>query len=88
MKRSELLKLSEEGLKLLKRPFQLRKEKKNLEGWVIEYEEKVVVLEAEINDLKAEEKLNVDSILDKVDDLDLAKRRLKQGEALMKELFD
>jgi len=88
MKRSELLKLSEEGLKLLKRPFQLRKEKKNLEGWVIEYEEKVAVLESEINDLKAEEKLNVDSILDKVDDLDLAKYRLKQGEALMKELFD
>ena len=88
MKRSKLLELSEEGLKLLKRPFQLRKEKKNLEGWVIEYEEKVAIFESEINDLKADEKLDVDKILDKVDDLDLAKRRLKQGEALMKELFE
>ena len=87
MKRAELLKLSEEGLKLLKRPFQLRKEKKSLEGWVIDCEEQVAVLESEINDLKAEENLDVDKILNKEDDLALAKRRLTQGEALMKELF-
>ncbi len=88
MKRSKLLKLGEDAKKILQLPFKLRKEQKALESWVLDYEEKVATLDAEINDLKAEEKLNPDTILDKVDELDLAKRRLKQGEALMKELFD
>ena len=87
MKRSELLKLGEDALKLIKLPFQLKKEKKSLESWVIDYEERVATLDAEISDLKAEEKLNVDKILDKVDEKELAERRLKQGEELMKELF-
>ena len=88
MKRSKLLKLGDDAKKILKLPFKLRKEQKALESWILDYEEKVATLEADINDLKAEEKLDTDKILDKVDDLDLAKRRLKQGEALMKELFD
>ena len=88
MKRSELLKLGEDALKLIKLPFQLKKEKKSLESWVIDYEERVATLDAEISDLKAEEKLNVDKILDKVDEKELAERRLKQGEELMKELFN
>ena len=88
MKRSDLLKLGEDALKTIKLPFKLKKEKKSLESWVLDYEEKVATQDAEIADLKAEEKLNTDSILDKVDERELAERRLKQGEELMKELFD
>jgi len=88
MKRAELLKMGEDAIKAVKLPFKIRKEKKNLESWVLDYEEKVATLESEINDCKADENLNVDRILDKVDDLELAQRRLRQGEELMKELFD
>jgi len=88
MKRADIIKLGEDALKAIKLPFQLKKEKKQLESWILNYEEKVATLEAEISDVKAEEKLDVDKILKKVDDLQLAERRLKQGEDLMKELFD
>ena len=87
MKRSELLKMSEAGLKLIKLPFKLRKEQKQLESWVIELEEKIATLDSEINDLKAAETLKVDSILNKEDERKLAERRLTQGQELMKELF-
>jgi len=86
--RKELLKMGEDAIKEVKLPFKIRKEKKQLEALILDYEERVATLESEINDLKAEETLNVDRILDKVDDLELAQRRLKQGEELMKELFD
>ena len=86
--RKELLKMGEDAIKAVKLPFKIRKEKKQLEALILDYEERVATLESEINDLKAEETLNVERILDKVDDLELAQRRLKQGEELMKELFD
>ena len=88
MKRSDLLKLGKDALKAVKLPFKLKKEKKNLESWILDYEEKVATLEQEISDLKADENMNVDKILDKVDECELAERRLKQGQNLMKELFD
>ena len=88
MKRSELLKMGEDALKAVKLPFKIKKEKKNLESWILDYEEKVATLEQEISDLKSDENMNVDKILDKVDECQLAERRLKQGQDLMKELFD
>lgn len=88
MKRRELLKLAEDGIKEVKLPFKLRKEKKNLESWVLDHEERIATLEAEIEDLKCKEDLSVDRILDKEDAKELAERRLKQGQELMKELFD
>ena len=86
--RKELLRLAEAGIKEVKLPFKLRKEEKQLESWVLDYEEKVATLEAEITELKCEEKLDVDKILDKVDDMELAQRRLKQGQELTIELFE
>jgi len=85
--RKELLKMVEGAIKEVKLPFKLRKEKKQLESWILDYEEKVATLEADITDIKCEDELNVDKILDKVDDLELAQRRLKQGQELMNELF-
>ena len=86
--RKELLKLAEAGVKAVKLPFKLKKEQKALESWVLDYEEKSATLESEIVDLKCKEELSVDLILDKVDEKELADRRLLQGLALMKELFD
>lgn len=88
VKRADLLKMGEDALKAVKLPFKLKKEKKNLESWVLDYEEKVATLDQEITDLKSDENMSVDKILDKVDEKELAERRLKQGQELMKELFD
>lgn len=85
--RKTLLKLTEEGVKAVKLPFKLRKEKKQLESWTIDYEEKVETLGSDITDLKCKEELDVEAILDKVDEKELAERRLKQGTVLMDELF-
>jgi len=85
--RAELLKMAEAGIKAVKLPFKLKKEKKNLESWILDYEEKIATLEQEITDLKCKEEMSVDDILDKQDELELAERRLKQGQALMEELF-
>jgi len=87
MKRSELLKMSEDAIIAVKIPFKIRKERKSLESYVLDYEEKVATLESDISDLKAKENLDVGKILDLIDDKDLAERRLKQGEALLEELF-
>ena len=87
-KRSALLKLGESALKEIQLPFKLKKEKKSLESWILDYEEKVATYDQEISEKKAEEKLDVEAILDKIDLRDLAERRLKQGQGLMKELFD
>ena len=65
----------------------VKKEKKSLEGWILDYEEKNAVLESEISDLKCGDELNTDKILDKVDELEFSQRRLKQGQELMDELF-
>jgi len=88
IKRSKLLQMGEDAIKAVKLPFILKKEKKNLELWVLEREQSVATLDAEINELKSTETLDTDAILNKIDEKELAERRLTQGEDLMKELFD
>lgn len=87
MTRKELLKLGEDALKQIKAPFKLAKEKKQLETWILEKEEKIAELESKVNEEKCKEVINFDTILNAEDELQLAKRRLKQGQDLMEELF-
>ena len=87
-KREQYLKATKEAIKLVKLPFKLRKEKKQLESWVIDREEDVATLENDIVELQSNETLDVDNILNKEDDLVLLKRRLDQGEKLYGELFE
>ena len=85
--RKQLLSIGKEALEAIKLPFKIRSEKKTLEQWILDKESLIAEAEYKIQEAKGEEKLDVDKILDKIDDLDLLKRRLKQGEDLMVELF-
>lgn len=85
--RKELLSIGKEALEAIKLPFKIKSEKKNLEQWILDKESAIAEMEYEIQTAKGEKELNTDKILDKMDDLELLKRRLKQGEDLMVELF-
>ena len=86
--REKLLKTTDDVKKSLKVPFQVRKDKKQLESWLIDKEEEEANLQLKIQEAKASDNLNIDNILDMIDDLELVTRRIKQGNALMKELFE
>jgi len=85
--REKLLKTADDVKKNMAVPFKVKKEKKELEVWIIGKEQKLAELESDLNDMKADDTLDVEAILYKQDDLALTKRQLEQGEALMKELF-
>lgn len=85
--RKELLAVGKEALEAIKLPFKIRSEKKNLEQWILDKETKIAEAEYKIQEAKGSKEIDFDLILDKEDDLELLKRRLKQGEDLMVELF-
>ena len=85
--RERLLKATDSVRDAIKIPFQVRKDKKSLESWIIDVEESIADLELRIEEAKGKESFNPDKILDLEDDLELKKRRLKQGETLMAEMF-
>ena len=86
--REKLLKSTDDVKKAIKVPFQVRKDKKTLESWIIDVESKIADLELDVEDAKSKDTLNVDYILDCMDNLELERRRLKQGNELMNELFN
>jgi hypothetical protein len=86
--RTKLLKTTDDVKKAIAVPFTVKKERKQLESWLLDKEQRIAELESEINDLKAADKLEADSILRKIDDLDLTTRKLNQGNTLLKELFE
>lgn len=85
--RKELLSIGKEALEAIKLPFKIKSEKKSLEQWILDKQAAIAVKEYDITAAKQDKELNVDKILDMVDDLDIMKRRLAQGEDLMVELF-
>lgn len=85
--RKDLLSKGKEALEAIKLPFKIRSERKNLEQWILDKETKIAELEYKIQEAKGKDEIKVDDILDKIDELDLLKRRLKQGEELMVELY-
>jgi hypothetical protein len=87
-KRIDLIKMGKEALDSLQAPFKVRKDKKELESWIIDREQKIAELENKIQELKgSKEEFNVNKILNAIDDLALEERRLKQGNELLEELF-
>lgn len=87
MKRIDLIKLGKEALDAVQAPFKVRKDRKNLEGWIIDREQSIAELENKIQELKGDPNFNVDSVLNAIDKLELENRRLKQGQQLLEELF-
>lgn len=86
--REKLLKSSQDALDAIKVPFQVRKDKKSLESWIITKEEEIATLELKLQEKKSSKSFDADGILDMQDDLALVKRRLKQGQQLLKEMFE
>ena len=88
MKRIDFIKMSKDVKDTLQAPFKERKDKKNLEAWLIDREQKIAELENKIQETKGAENFDVEKILEAIDDLQLEHRRLKQGQELLAELFD
>lgn len=88
MKRIDFIKLGKEAKEALQAPFKVRKDQKNLEAWIIDKEQKISELNDSIQELKGAAEFKVDMILKAIDDLALEERKLKQGQALLKELFE
>ena len=87
-KRIDFIKMAKDVKDTLQAPFKERKDKKNLEAWLIDREQKIAELENKIQETKSADNFNVEAILDAIDDLQLEKRRLAQGQELLAELFD
>ena len=85
--RKDLLSKGKEALEAIKLPFKIRSERKTLEQWILEKETRIAELEYKIQEAKGKDEIKVDGILDMIDELDLLKRRLKQGQELMVELY-
>lgn len=85
--RETILKKTDEAIEAIKLPFKIKKEKKELEKWILNKEEEMATLELKIADLKSSKDISIDKLLDIIDDLDLTKRRLIQGEYLLEELY-
>ncbi|HPR92060.1 MAG TPA: hypothetical protein PLR64_02285 [Candidatus Dojkabacteria bacterium] len=85
--RKDLLSKGKEALEAIKLPFKIRSERKTLEQWILEKETRIAELEYKIQEAKGNDEIKVDGILDMIDELDLLKRRLKQGQELMVELY-
>jgi hypothetical protein len=86
--REQLLKMTKDAKQALSVPFKVKKDKKTLETWLIGVEEKIANLEFKINELKGADNFDPEKILDSIDDLELAKRRFKQGELLLENMFE
>ncbi len=87
MKYADLLKLGKDAVDAIKAPFKVQKAKKNLESKVIDVEQSIAEAELDVQNAKAKDPIDLDTIVDKIDELDLKKRKLGQLEALQKELF-
>ena len=83
----EVLAMTKEKLDEALAPIRARSAKAKAELEIAKQQEKLVSLETEIHKLCAEKDLNFNSIADKIDQYELAERRLKQIEALVRELF-
>ena len=86
--REKLLKSSSDVKKAIKVPFQVRKDKKALESWIIDKESEIADHELAIEEIKSSDNFDPDKILDLSDELELKKRRLEQGQQLLKEMFE
>ena len=79
-KRIDLIKMGKEALDNLQAPFKVRKDRKELESWIIDREQKIAELENKIQELKgSKDNFDVEKILNAIDDLALEQRRLQQG---------
>lgn len=83
----ELIKLSKEKLDEALAPIRARAAKAKADLELAKTEEKMVALETDVQKLCAEQELNIDKIIAKIDEYDLLERRQKQVRQLITDLF-
>ncbi len=87
MKYKELLAMGKDAIDAIKAPFKVRTAQKNLESKVITVEQEIAEAEMDLQNAKSKDPIDLDTIIDKADELDLKKRKLGQLQALTEELF-
>lgn len=83
----ELIAMTKEKLDEALIPLRVRAAKAKADTELIKYEEKLVTLEAQINEECAKKELDFDKITTLLDDYDIAERRRGQIEDLVSKLF-
>ena len=83
----ELIGLSKEKLNEALAPIRARKVKTQAEMKKSEIDEKIVVLESEVQEMCSQQEINFDSLFDYLDKIALLERRKKQYDKILSELF-
>jgi hypothetical protein len=83
----DLVAMSKEKLDEAMVPLRVRAAKAKAEGEIIKLEERMISLEASINEQCAKKELNFSIIADQMDEYDLIERRLNQINSLVANLF-
>lgn len=83
----EIIAMSKEKLNEALAPIRARKVKTQAEMKKSEIDEKIVIIEAEIQEMCSEKDINFDNLFDKLDKIALLERRKKQYDKVLGELF-
>lgn len=83
----DLLKLGKDAIADIERPFKVKKEQKNLEMKILEFEQQIAKDELTIQEEKSKCPVDWDRVVSSINSLELNNRKLKQFQELEKEMF-
>lgn len=83
----EIIGMSKDKLNEALAPMRARKVKAQAEMKKSEIDEKIIVIETEIQEMCADKEINFDSLFDKLDKIALLERRKKQYDKVLNDLF-
>lgn len=83
----EIIAMSKEKLNEALAPIRARKVKTQAEMKKSEIDEKIVIIETEIQEMCADKEINFDNLFEKLDKIALLERRKKQYDRVLSELF-
>lgn len=83
----EIIGMSKDKLNEALAPIRARKVKTQAEMKKSEIDEKIIVLETEIQEMCIDKDINFDNLLDKLDKIALLERRKKQYDKVLNDLF-
>ena len=83
----EIIAMSKEKLNEALAPMRARKVKAQAEGKKADIDEKIIVIQSEIQELCVDKELEFDSLFSKLDEIALLERRKKQYDHVLAELF-
>ena len=81
-------KMPKEAVKSAMIPFQVESDKLDAQKWILARKQEIAELKITVKEAQAAKELDFDKILDAIDKLEIAERRLNQGEQLQISLFE